>query len=328
MKCFNIRMHPRLGTHHLALVVALAEAGSVAAAGIRLGVTQSAASHRLREAERRLGAPLVRRSATGVALTEEGERLYAFAARYLRELSRLEQDIGSARAEGRALVRLGQATYSRYHWLPAFLDFLERRDPGLAFDLAGSATTRPLGSLQDGVVDVSTVFGRPTGSRRFRWHWLATDPIVAVMAPDHRLAAAQHVDSTTLADERVFTYPFASEPGFEWETMIGPPTTPYRRLTALATPEAAIDLLRAGYGVALFSRWAIEPELADGTLVARPIGPEGLALDWWAVTRADDPPDAPSGRLVSAILDWAGGAADGLGTLSFDAPTAARGLDT
>jgi len=313
-------MNPRLGTHHLTLLVALAETGSVVAAGARLGITQSATSHRLREAERRLGCALVRRSSSGVALTEEGERLSAFAARFLRELSRLEQDIEAARSDGRALVRLGQATYNRYHWLPAFLDHLERYDPGLSFDLSGGASARPLGALQEGIVDVCTVFGKPTGSRRFSWQWLVTDPIVAVMAPDHPLAAEPHLDSSRLADERVFSYPFASEPGFEWETLIGPPATPYRRLTVLATPEATIDLLRAGYGVALFSRWAIEPELADGTLVARPIGAEGLSLDWWAVTRGDDPADAPSNRLVNAMVAWSGQAGDGLGTLSFEAP--------
>lgn len=314
-------MTPRLGTNHLALLIALAETGSVAAAGIRLGITQSAASHRLREAERRLNTPLVRRSSTGVTLTEEGERLHAFADRFLRELGRLEQDIETARSSGRDLVRLGQATYSRFHWIPAFREFLEKRDPSLSFDLSGSATARPLGSLQDGIVDVSAVFGRPTGSRRFKWHWLASDPMVAVMAPDHRLAGEAWVDSSILAEERLFTYPFASDPGFEWETLVGPPTTPYRSVTTLPTPEAAIDLLRAGYGVALFSRWAVRPELADGTLIAKPLGPDGLSLDWWAVTRADDPPDAPSNRMVAAWLDWVEYAKRGFGTLSFDAAT-------
>ena len=316
-------MIPRLGTNHLALLIALAETGSVAAAGIRLGITQSAASHRLREAERRLNTPLVRRSSSGVTLTEEGERLHAFADRFLRELGRLEQDIETSRSTGRDLVRIGQATYSRFHWLPDFLAYLERRDPTLFCDLSAGATQRPLGCLQEGAVDVSTVYGKPTASRRFKWHWMASDPVVVVMAPDHRLAGEPWVDSSLLAEERLFTYPFASDPGFEWETLVGPPTTPYRSVTTLPTPEASIDLLRAGYGVALFSRWAIRPELADGTLIAKPLGPDGLSLDWWAVTRADDPPDAPSNRMVAAWLDWSEYAHGGFGTLSFDATTGA-----
>ena len=59
-------------------------------------------------------------------------------------------------------------------------------------------------------------------------------------------------------------------------------------------PEAIIDLVRAGFGISILSRWAVEPEIADGTLVARPLGEEGLSLDWWAVIRTDDAEDAPS----------------------------------
>ncbi len=318
MKYFNDPMVPRLATHHLALLVALAQTGSVAAAGTRLGITQSAASHRLREAERRVGVDLVRRLPGGVTLTTEGERLQAFGTRFLRELTRLEQDIDVARSRGRQLVRLGQATYSRYHWLPAFQAYFERREPTLTIDLSGTATMRPLGALQDGIVDVSTIYGRPIGSRRFTWRRIATDPIVAVMSPDHPLAGLDVVDSTVMGDERMFFYPFADEPGFDWETMLGPPVAPHRRLTMMPTPESVIDLLRAGFGVCLFSRWAIEPELSAGTLVARPIAPEGMTLDWWAVTRADEDDDAPANRLVQAMIDWAGQEADGLGTLSFD----------
>lgn len=295
-------MLPRLNLNHLALLSGLEETGSVSATAVRLGITQSAASHRLKEAERRLGAALVVRADGHLLLTPEGERLRIFADRTLEELVRIEAEIDSTQAGGKVLVRLGQATYSRYHWLPGFLDFLAARDPELNFDLSGRATQRPLASLLEGVVDVSTIYGRPSASQRFRWHHLATDPLVAVMAPEHPLAVEDYVDSSLIAPHRVFTYAFATEPGFEWETLIGRPLVPYSRLTPMPSPESTIDLLRAGYGVALFSRWAIEPEIADGTLVVRPVG---LSLDWWAVTRAEDPDDSPAMRLVRLFLDWA-----------------------
>lgn len=315
-------MLPKLTLNHLALLTGLSETGSVSAAAVRLCITQSAASHRLKEAERRVGVPLVVRGEGQLILTPEGERLRTFADRTLDELVRIEAEIESARSGGRTLVRLGQATYSRYHWLPAFLAFIEERDPMLNFDLSGRATMRPLGSLIEGVVDVSTIYGRSSTSKRFRWHKLANDPLVAVMAPGHPLAAEATVDSSLIAAHRFFTYPFASEPGFEWETLIGRPTVPYSRLIQMPSPESTIDLLRAGYGVALFSRWAIEPELADGTLVARPISGDGMALDWWAVTRAEDGDDSPAMRLVRLFLEWGRvetGA--GLATLSFSEQT-------
>ena len=39
------------------------------------------------------------------------------------------------------------------------------------------------------------------------------------------------------------------------------------------------------------------------------------------VTRADDPPDAPSNRMVAAWLDWVAYGKQGFATLSFDGAT-------
>ncbi len=311
-------MIPRLTLNHLSLLVALAETGSVTAAAGRLGVTQSAVSHRLREAERRLGLPLTLRGEQGLVLTPEGERLRAFGERFLEELVHLEQELQSYGGEGRALVRLGQATYSRYHWLPAFLDQLVESEPGLYVDLSGQATTRPFASLLEGSVDVSMVYGRVSALPRFRWRKLGSDPLVAVVAPDHRLADAPYIDSTNMGDERFYTYPLSVEPGFEWEALLGKPDVPFRRITPLATPEAVIDLVRAGYGVGVFCSWAVAPEVEDGTLVSRPVGPEGMALDWWAVTRARDPEDGPANRLAEALVRWGRGVDRALATLGFD----------
>ena len=311
-------MVPKLGMHHLALVAALAETRSVTAAAARLGVTQSAATHRLREAERRLGVALARRAEGLWTLTPEGERVRAVAARVVEETTRLEQALAAERAGATRVVRLGQATYSRFHWLPPFVDHLARAEPDLALDLSGRATQRPFAALRDGSVDVATVYGWPSEGGPFRWIRLGADPLVAVMAPSHPLAAADAVDSGSFGDARLYAYPLTVEPGFEWETMIGPPIQPFRRVTVLATPEAAIDLLRAGYGVAIFSRWAIAPELSDGTLVARPLGPEGVSLDWWAVLRRDAPEGGPADRLARALVAWAGRSARPLSTLGFE----------
>ncbi|MEJ2028240.1 MAG: LysR family transcriptional regulator, partial [Limibacillus sp.] len=274
-------MIPRLSLNHLNLLVALADTGSVTAAAGRLGITQSAVSHRLREAERRVGLPLTLRGEQGLVLTPEGERLRAFGERFIKELVRLEQEMRAAGGGGRALLRLGQATYSRYHWLPAFLDYLADCEPTLSIDLSGRATARPFASLLEGSVDVSTVYGRPSALPRFRWRKLGSDPLVAVMAPGHRLASESFLDSTNMGDERFYTYP-------------------------------------AGFGVGIFSRWAVAPELSDGTLLARPVGPEGMVLDWWAVSRARDPKDGPAERLADALVHWGGRVERPLSTLGFE----------
>ena len=311
-------MVPKLGMHHLAALAALSETGGVTAAAARLGLTQSAVTHRLREAERRLGAPLAQRVEGGWALTPEGERLHALAARTVTELTRLEQAIAAERRAGARQARLGQATYSRYHWLPAFLGFLAETAPGLTVDLSGRATARPFAALLEGSVDVSMVYGRPPGADRFEWLRLGPDPLLAVTAPVRPLAELAWIDSAALGDARVYIYPLSGEPGFGWESLLGAPDAPFRRITEMPTPEAVIDLVRAGFGVGFFSRWAAAPEIADGTLVARPVGPDGLTLDWWAVTRSGEPPESPARRLAEALVAWSRRRAKALSTLAFE----------
>ncbi|OKL42308.1 LysR family transcriptional regulator [Pseudovibrio exalbescens] len=310
-------MIPRLTISHLALLSAVAETRSITAAAVRLGITQSAASHRLKEAERRIGFRLLRRTEKVVTLTPEGEKIRALSEQFLDELGRLEQELEASYNGKQILVRLGQATYSRYHWLPAFLSHLEKADPQLTVDLAGSATSKPLSSLSQGTVDVVTMYGRPSALPKFRWFNLGSDPLVAVMSPDHRLAELPYIDSESLIEERYYAYPISYEPGFEWETILGVPDTMYRRVTHMPTPEAVIDLVRAGFGVGVFSRWAIEPEIADGTLIAKPIGENGFSLDWWAVMRASDPENGAGGRLARALANWNDRLGNGLGTLAF-----------
>lgn len=40
-------------------------------------------------------------------------------------------------------------------------------------------------------------------------------------------------------------------------------------------PETIIDLVRAGFHVSILGQWAVQPEIDDGTLFARPIGRGG-----------------------------------------------------
>lgn len=312
-------MIPRLEIKHLTVLVTLSQTGSITVTGNRLALTQSAVSHRLREAERRLSVKLVEPYQRGVRLTAEGERIRVFAERFLQDMTRLEQDIENTRKDAQTLVQLGQATYSRYHWLPAFFDYVGQIEPGLRVDVSGAATTRPFAALNHGSVDVATIYGREIAPGRYCWRKLATDPLVAVIAPGHRLAKLEYLDSTDIATERYFGYPLSAEPGLEWEALIGAPRIPFRQVTQMPTPEAVIDLVRAGLGISVFSRWAIEPEVADGTLITKPLSSEGMSLDWWAVTRAgDETADTPASLLAQALVSWSRHRSSVFSTLAFE----------
>ena len=109
MYCFYVA---RLDIHHYETIVSVIDTGSVGAAASQLMISQSAVSHRLAEAERRVGSELfARRPARTLLPTPAGLTLYQAALRALPELRRAEHDV--LRSEGDAIdvVRIGVGSY-------------------------------------------------------------------------------------------------------------------------------------------------------------------------------------------------------------------------
>ena len=308
---------PRLDVRHLAMVRAIADTGTVTQAADRLGVTQSALTHRLREAERRLGAELFSRTGNRLHLAPAGERLYGTAASVLEDLQRAESDVRVFAEQRRTVVRLGQGTYSRFHWYSGFVDTLN--DPELELDVVARAAREPLACLLEGAADVVTGHGVEQDTHRLRWLRLASDPLVAIMAPAHPLADRPWLEAEDFLNERYITYSVQPAAGFEWQRLFRARGVRPGRMSVVGVPEAIIDLVRAGFGVSILSQWAVQPEIDDGTLVARPLGPEGLEVDWWAVLRADEEEGSPARRVAEALVDYSRKRRAGTADVGFEA---------
>jgi len=294
----------------------IADTGSVTYAADRLGVTQSALTHRVREAERRLGARLFHRVGNRLRLTPAGERLYGTAVAIIEDLARAESDVRVLADQHRTVVRLGHGTYSRFHWYPDFVQSLD--DPALELDVVARAAREPLTCLLEGAADVVTVHGIEQEKQRLRWFQLASDPLVAILAPNHPLADKRYLEADDFVNERYITYSVHPTPGFEWQRLFRSVRIRPQRLSVVGVPEAIIDLVRAGFGVSILSQWAVQPEIQDGTLVAKSVGPDGLDLNWWAVVRAEEPDDSPATRVARALVSWSQSRQKGAVTVGFE----------
>jgi LysR family transcriptional regulator for metE and metH len=276
----------------------------VTQAAIKLGITQSAVTHRITEAQRRLGVVLVKRVGRRIFLTPAAERLDALAMRSLAEIERVEREVAAEYGEAKHLVRFGQAVYSRYRWLPGFLKRYERSLSDIEFDLVARATFQPLQALYDGAIDVLSISGPAGISAAFEWIHLMSDPLVVILPPDHRLVSRKLIRVKDLNEERYIVQSTAREPGFERQAIGLPRTLSLPHAKEVQLPEAIIDLVQAGVGVAILPRWIVEPELSNGTLIARSLEGEALWTDWWAVIRANEPTGSATRRVVAALVEW------------------------
>ncbi len=274
-----------LEVRHLRLVSAVAELGSLTRAGDRLHLTQSALSHQLRDIESRLGAALFLRVGKRLVLTPAGERLLATARDVLDRLDRTEQDIhqmGKARA---GMLRLTTECYTCYHWLPPLLVRYRKRFPQVEVRIDVGATGRPLDMLLAGKLDLA-IMSTPVRDRRLVSRPVFDDELVVVAARDHRFAKQTHVRLSDLRDETLYVYPPKQESRVLQEVLVPSGHVPARVEEVMLT-ESIAELVKAGLGVSVLARWAVQPLVDAGSLVIRPLTARGLRRQWRAVMLKD-----------------------------------------
>jgi DNA-binding transcriptional LysR family regulator len=111
----------------MSLLVAVAEAGSLSAAGRKLGVPLPTVSRKISDLEAHLNTRLLTRSTRKLALTDLGAAYVAAARRILDEVSEAERAASGEHAAPRGdLVITAPVVFGRLHVLPVIAEFLSQ----------------------------------------------------------------------------------------------------------------------------------------------------------------------------------------------------------
>ena len=288
-----------LDLRHYETVLAIVELGTMTEAANRLATTQSALSHRLAEAERRLGTPLFNRGPNRRLMpTRAGLVIHQAASRALADLGHSEATVLAEERPLTATVRIAVGSYDCYHWFPDFVTRAAAAHPEIGLELVVVGDS-PGAALAAGHADLVLAPGRPEGNVALSP--LVDDELMLMTAPDHRLAGRTMIDAEELASEAYLTYNARPAPGFEYDRFIRPANAYPRRVTIVRTTSAITELVAAGTGVSILSRWALTPAIESGRIVPIRCGGDGLSLTWSGVVRASEPDDGPP-RLLMALL--------------------------
>jgi LysR family transcriptional regulator for metE and metH len=268
------------------LIRTLADEGTLTRAGKKLFLSQSALSHQLREIENELGGPLFRRLNKRMVLTDAGRRALAGAEVILGEFRRVRDDVLRLTSGETGSLRLAASSHASYHWLPAVLRKFRDRFPGVDIGIDSSATVDPAGFVARGDVDLAIENIR-VNAPGLRYQKLFDDEMFALVHRDHPWVGRSHVTASLFATERLVNYDHELEDVVFYRRVLAPAGVKPKSLIKVPVTEAIIELVRAGMGVAVLSRWSIGPYIKAPDLVTVRVTKNGFRRVWYAVTVRD-----------------------------------------
>lgn len=287
---------PMLDIKFYVLIDAIATHGTVHDAASAIGLTQPAATHRIREMERRLGVSLFSREGRRLVLTASGERLLATAREVLPKLRGAELEAWQLARRGDPALRLGIGPYDTFSRAIPFLYDHHDRD----VDLVRLPLAEMTGALLSRRVDMIYMIEVPI-QRGLAYLPLFEQPVVAVLPPSHPYAECQAVPAEVFDRSRHFTYSTTPESGHEFEHFFQPAGVYPSHMVQIESVALILELVAAGKGVSILSRWAALDAHHAGKVVMRPLEGTVPRVPWY-LAHADEPRVAEVAEPLAATL--------------------------
>jgi molybdate transport repressor ModE-like protein len=295
----------------LELLVAVARTGSLGAAGRELGMSQQAASARVRSMETQTGIALVRRSPRGSTLTDHGALVAEWGAAVLDAAHRVDAGLAGIRGESRDHLTVVASQTIAEQLLPRWLVSSRAAavragltPPEVA--LTASNSDGAVEAIRAGRADLGFVEA-PDVPSDVRSLVVAHDELVVVVTPTHPWATSgTTVDAATLARTPLVTRETGSGTRLFLDAALRAAIGPDRRAVTPAAEMPTASGVRAatvaGAGPAVISRLAVEDDLAMGRLVLVPTNGLDLHRPLRAIWLGGaTPPAGPARDLVEHI---------------------------
>lgn len=269
--------------NQLRVFKAIASTRNIATAAKALFVTPSSVSMQLKALEKDLRVPLYERRKGQINLTEAGIILLRYAETMLAAEEEATREIASLRGTLRGRLRFGTNITGGMYVVPAMIRQFRDAYPEVEVSLAIDTSPRIMDSILQGIVDVG-IIGGPVDSARFEIEKVGFDELIPIVSPAHKLAATARTTLDSLSSESLILPGLGSRSRWLLETLLRERDFHGRVALTMTGTEEVKKAVEANLGVGFVSRYAIERELKDGTLVSLEIAgfraPRDFEMIW------------------------------------------------
>ncbi|MBV0933336.1 LysR family transcriptional regulator [Marinobacterium weihaiense] len=276
-----------LDRHHLMILRAVNQQGSLTAAADTLCLTQSALSHSIRKLEQQLGTPVWQKEGRRLRLTQAGEYLLRLAERLLPQFEHAEALMQQFASGQRGTLRIGMECHPCYQWLLKVVNPYLQQWPDVDVDVRQKFQFGGMGALYGHEIDLLVT---PDPLLR---SGLIFEPVfdyeqVLVVGPEHPLQGQLQVEPDQLSQDTLITYPVEPDRLDIFNRFLTPAGCSPRRHKQIETTDIMLQMVAAGRGVAALPGWLVSEYQQRLPLHPLRLGPKGVDKQIFLGLRKDD----------------------------------------
>ena len=273
----------------LEIFAKVAEMGSFSRAAEALHLTQPTVSEHIRALEDELGVRLLDRLGRGTATTRAGQLLLSYATRILALSREARQALEGYQGRMRGELVVGGSTIPGEYLLPAVIGRFREKFPEVSTTLVIGASQAVVDWVADGRVELGVV-GARLPQRGLEFHDLSPDEEVVVIPAGHPWQGRAQVTLEELVREPLLIRERGSGTRAAFESALeraGVDLASLRIAGEMGSNQAIKQAVKAGLGITVMSRIAVEEESRQGLLAYLRVQDLAVTRGFYVVTHRE-----------------------------------------
>jgi DNA-binding transcriptional LysR family regulator len=250
----------------LEIFVKVAELGSFSKAAESLYLTQPTVSEHIRTLEDQLGVRLLDRLGRGAAVTRGGQLLLSYAQRILAIAREARQAMDSFQGRMSGDLLIGASTIPGEYVLPPLIGRFKEKFPDISITLLIGDSQTVVDWVAEGRAELGMV-GARLSHRGVDYKELMPDEVVVVVPSSHPWHGRKQITLEELRGEPLLLRERGSGTRAALEAALaeaGKDLSSFRIVGEMGSTQAIKQAVKAGVGISLVSKRAVEEECRSG----------------------------------------------------------------
>lgn len=275
-----MKLKTTIDSQQLRVYVTLARTQSMHRAAEELHMTTSGVSHCLKSLEGDLGCRLFDRSSRKFALSKAGLEFLTEAEQILEQMKAMRGKIRAWADWRQGQLRIAANGMACQFLLPPTLREFRESFPSYTIKIEQCPSREALAMLADEQLDLAVLTEPAQPSTRVEFNLIGEDDLQFIVHPLHPWAAKRKAQPDDIPNRKLIMPERGGNTYALIESYFRSEGIHIHPFIEIANEQAIMEFVRLDMGVGILPRWLVAEDIAQGSLVALPLGRRRLKRRW------------------------------------------------